>query len=174
MTEIKNIWKFVEIYTNLFYNSNNLLYNGGVLVSPILMMTADTSPVFTATVVIAGVSIVVGVLLLLILIFYLFGMIVSKAESRAKERAAKKANKNSAKGQGVPNVTPMPVPAAPSVAKPAMEVENGINGEVVAAIAAAVAMSEGPNAVVRSIKKKNVSGRNPWAAAAVADNTRPF
>lgn len=138
------------------------------------MMTADTSPVFTATVVIAGVTIVVGVLLLLILIFYLFGMIVSKAENRAKEQAAKKVNKNTANTQGAASVTPVPVPAAPSVARPAMEIEDGINGEVVAAIAAAVAMSEGPNAVVRSIKKKNVSGRNPWAAAAVADNTRPF
>ena len=61
-----------------------------------------------------------------------------------------------------------PVPA------PAPAVEPGISNEVVAAIAAAVVATEGPGTVVRSIKKKNVSGRNPWAAAATADNTRPF
>lgn len=60
---------------------------------------------------------------------------------------------------------------------PAPQVEAGISGEVVAAIAAAVAVSEGKGAVVKSIRRVNVvnvRGRNPWANAAVYDNTRPF
>lgn len=137
--------------------------------SPILLFTPDNSPTFTATVVIAGVSIVVGVLLLLILVFYLFGMIVSRMEQGSKKKAAKKADSKA-------SVPAPPVVKAPAVASPPapMQVEEGISGEVVAAIAAAVAASEGPGATVRAIKKKNVSGRNPWAYAAVADNTRPF
>lgn len=139
--------------------------------SPILMMVADRSIAFTTTVVIAGVSIVVGVLLLLILVFYLFGMIVSKMENLAKNKASKKSNdKNDNKESRIkPSAPPMP-----AVPMPKMEVEEGISGEVVAAIAAAVAMCEGPTATVRAIKKKSVSGRNPWANAAISDNTRPF
>lgn len=61
-------------------------------------------------------------------------------------------------------VAPAPLPV----------VEQGISGEVVAAITAAIVASEGTGVVVRSIKKKNVAGRNPWAQAANIDNTRPF
>lgn len=141
--------------------------------SPILLMAPDGSVTFTATVVIAGVFIVVGVLLLLILVFYAFGMMVSKAEQRGKKKAEQKsAQKASHKASvPVPPVVKAPVAVPPSAP---MQVEPGISGEVVAAIAAAVAVSEGPGATVRAIKKKNVSGRNPWAFAAVSDNTRPF
>ncbi|MCC8073630.1 MAG: OadG family protein [Clostridiales bacterium] len=136
--------------------------------NPISMIVVDTGWEFTATVVIAGIGIVLGMLLLLILVFYLFGMIVSKSENRAKEKAAKKAGKE--------EEVQIPVPTVPQMKKsePAPTVEQGIPNEVVAAIAAAVAVSQGPDAVVRTIKRKNVSGRNPWAAAAVRDNNRPF
>ena len=137
--------------------------------SPILMLTADTSVTFTTTVVIAGITIVLGVLLLLILVFYLFSIIVQKLESMSKVRAEKKAKKAQADVSN-PNETPAPV--RPSASAP--KVEQGISGEVVAAIAAAVVASEGPSAVIRSIKKKNVGGRNPWAQAANIDNTKPF
>ncbi len=138
------------------------------------MLTADRSAMFTATVVISGISIVLGVLLLLILVFYLFGLAVSNAEKKAKEKAQKKNSKTSSSNGNV-TVSPAPVPTSFSERKaPEPVVEQGISGEVVAAISAAVAMSEGPQAVVRSIKKVNVSGRNPWAQAANVDNTRPF
>lgn len=139
------------------------------MVSPILMLTADTSITFTATVVIAGITIVLGVLLLLILVFYLFGFIVQKLEAISKARAQKKASKAQA---DAPTPVQAPAPIKPSA--PAEKVEQGISGEVVAAIAAAVVASEGPQAVIRSIKKKNVGGRNPWAQAANIDNTKPF
>lgn len=138
------------------------------------MLVPDRSAMFTATVVISGISIVLGVLLLLILVFYLFGLIVSSAEKRAKSKKDKKNSKISSATENV-SVTPAPaVVSAPVKKAPEPVVEQGISGEVVAAIAAAVAMSEGPQAVVRSIKKVNVGGRNPWANAANVDNTRPF
>lgn len=139
------------------------------MVSPILMLTADTSITFTATVVIAGITIVLGVLLLLILVFYLFGFIVQNIEGISKARAQKKASKAQA---DAPTPVQAPAPIKPSA--PAPKIEQGISGEVVAAIAAAVVASEGPQAVIRSIKKKNVGGRNPWAQAANIDNTKPF
>ncbi len=123
-----------------------------------------------ATVVIAGVVIVLGVLFVLIGLFYAFGAIVSKSEQAAKKRHDKNGKKDE-KSQA-PVVTPAPSNVAPA-AEPV--VEQGISGEVVAAITAAIVQSEeGKPFKIRSIKKKSVSGRNPWANAAVYDNTRSF
>lgn len=123
-----------------------------------------------ATVVIAGIVIVLGVLIVLIGLFYAFGAIVSKSEQAAKKRHNKNDKKND-KNEN-PVVTPAKSNVAP-VAEPV--VEQGISGEVVAAITAAIVQSEeGKPFTIRSIKKKSVSGRNPWANAAVYDNTKPF
>lgn len=161
------------------------------MVSPILMILADSSVEFTATVVISGISIVVGVLFLLILVFQAFGKIAPKIEAFSRKvdekftalkqqlkdkRAAKKAAKAAESSDAVDSdaedyITEVPITDAPV---PAPVVQQGISGEVVAAISAAIAATEGSSAVIRSIKKKNVGGRNPWAQAAVNDNTRPF
>lgn len=116
--------------------------------------------VLTSEVVIAGIVIVMLVLLLLILIFKGFGKAVSKG--------GKADQKNNVDVPQAPAPAAQSVPAAPAV-------QSGISGEVVAAIAAAIYAAEGgKQVVIRSIRVKNVSGRNPWAAAAIADNTRPF
>ena len=138
--------------------------------SPILLELApDRSATSTATVIIAGAGIVFLMLVLLIIIFYLFGKVVSSAEARAKKGKTNKITKSEQK---------LPTQAlAKKASAPAPQVEAGISGEVVAAIAAAVAVSEGEGAVVKSIRRVNVvnvRGRNPWANAAVYDNTRPF
>ena len=92
--------------------------------------------------------------------------------AKAKKGKTKKITKSEHK---LP--TPAPAPKAVASNANAPQVEAGISGEVVAAIAAAIAVSEGEGAVVNSIRKVNVvnvKGRNPWANAAVYDNTRPF
>lgn len=145
--------------------------------SPISMIIADTSATFTATLVISGIVVVLGILILLIFVMLLFGVIVPKIEQFGKKRADKKAAKKAAKAGNKNNDTVKPAPVrsfGKPTPTPAPVVEQGISGEVVAAIAAAVTAYEGKDVVIRSIKKKNVSGRNPWAAAAVNDNTRPF
>lgn len=187
LTEFKKITKSVEIKYNMIYNITNKIIMGEFVVSPILMLASDDKTIFTATVVIAGISIVVGVLLLLILVFNLFGKLVpiierksraaeERAAARKAARKARRAAKKAAKkGETVEESSPAAEVSAPiPMPAPAPIVEQGISGEVVAAIAAAVAATEGSGAVVRSIKKKKVSGRNPWSAAATADNTRPF
>ena len=100
------------------------------------------------------------------------GAIVHGAETRGKKKKLKAMESQ---------VTVASAPSAPAVkaapAAPAPVVESGIPGEVVAVIAAAVAASEGPGAVVQSVRRVRpnpVGVRNPWAAAAVAENTRPF
>lgn len=146
LTELKKITKFVEIKRIMIYNSNDKIIMGEFVVSPILMLTADTSAVFTSTVVIAGISIVVGVLLLLILIFNVFGKLVpiierksraaeERAAARKAARKARRAAKKAAKkGEIVEESSPAAEVSAPittSAPVPAPIVEQGISGEVV-------------------------------------------
>lgn len=112
-------------------------------------------------VVLIGLVVVIATLLVLTGIFYLFGYIMDSADRKAKKAKEKEKAETSA---------PAPAP----VNEPA--VQDGISGEVVAAIAAAVAMMapEGKRYAVKSISRKDAGGRSAWAAAGIADNTRPF
>lgn len=132
---------------------------------------------FTITVIVAGLGIVLSTLALLIIVFYVFGAIVSKSQKVAKEKAAKKVKDEMMKADlSKVQVTPDKKQVAPA---PAPVVEQGISGEVVAAISAAVYSMEGSGATIRSIsrtprKESPIKARNPWAQAAIMDNTRPF
>ena len=134
----------------------------------------DRSLAFTLTVVIGGIGIVLGALMVLILVFFAFGKIMSVSQARAKKKEAKKIQSEmQANLSKVSAAAPTSAPAS----APAPVVEDGIPQEVVAAISAAVYAMDGGAGVVRSITKKTgspITTRNPWAQAAVADNTRPF
>ncbi|MBE6720365.1 MAG: hypothetical protein E7571_06900 [Ruminococcaceae bacterium] len=133
----------------------------------------DTTVEFTATLIVAGLSVVLGILALLIIVVKVYGMIVSKSQGANMRKNKKKAN--SAPPQLNIVNTPPPAPA-----KKAAPVSQGISGEVIAAISAAVYMMEGEGAVVRSVTPVRtqtpnpVTRRNPWAFAAITENTRPF
>lgn len=108
--------------------------------------------------VLIGVVVVFAVLLILTFVFWLFGKVAGAGANAATE--AKPAPK-----------------AVPAPAAPAPVVEDGIPEEVVAVIAAAVAaMSDGNTRfAVRRISASRPSGMRPvWAAAGLAENTRPF
>ena len=167
---------------------------GEFVVSPILMLVADRSALFTTTVVVSGILIVVGVLVLLIGVFQLFGIIVPMIDKKSTEmeerrtarKAARKAKRDAKKAAKLAekndaSAEPFDTSEAPKqtventvASAPSPVIEQGISGEVVAAITAAIVASEGTGVTVRSIRKKKVSGRNPWAYAANIDNTRPF
>lgn len=142
------------------------------LITLVTSVTPDRSLGFTVTVIIAGLGIVLGTLALLIVVFYAFGAIMSATQKSAKKKAQKIAEE---KAKNVP----IPAPVIPqSIPAPAPATQDGVTPEIVAAISAAVYQLEGENAVVASItpirKQNPITGRNPWANAAVIDNTRPF
>lgn len=115
--------------------------------------------------ILTGLVVVFSVLILLTFIFYLFGKVAGRGQKAAGKSAG-------------PAPAPQKVAAsapAPRAAAPAPVIEDGISDEVVAVIAAAVAsMSEGGRKYsLRSVSR--VRGQRPvWAAAGLAENTRPF
>lgn len=120
------------------------------------------------SVVITGVVVVFIGLIILILLVMAYGKIFDsinrkKAEKQKAELEAK-AQENAPKVQA----------AAPVEAPPV--IEDGIEEEIVAVITAAIAAMSarsGKKLALRSISTAKGS-RNAWAAAGIAENTRPF
>ena len=129
---------------------------------------ADTSLPFTATVIIAGLGIVLCTLAILVLVFKGFGAVISKTQNKSK-----KSKNDTNKAQPAPAVAKKTAPTATAA-------NSGVSEEIVAAISAAVYAMEGTSvtpvaSVAPVIKRANpIKNRNPWAQAAVLDNTKPF
>lgn len=107
-----------------------------------------------------GFALVLGMLILLIAIFWLFGKVMTQVNKTSKPQPVKEA---------APSRAAAPVASAMPVA------EEGISDEVVAVIAAAIAAMapEGTTYAVRRISRQRAE-RPVWAAAGVVENTRPF
>lgn len=106
-----------------------------------------------------GIVVVFGMLVLLVLVLYIFGLLFDKKPKKEKVREPK---------APVVKKETKPTPAAPVV-------QN--NDEIVAVIAAAVAaMYEGSDVkpVIRRIKKSGNNVRPAWTAAGIFENTRSF
>ena len=125
-----------------------------------------------ATVVITSVALVFGMLVALCLIITLEGKIfdaISAKKNPPKAPKAASASKAAA---------PAPKPAAPKAEAPVQSAAGGIPGEIIAAIAAAVASLEGEGAVIRGIRRIAApaakSRRGAWGDAGVREHTTPF
>lgn len=142
----------------------------GSLLQPMLKASEkDLSGGTIASVVITGIVVVFIGLIILILCVTVYGKafdtINKKKAAALKAEQEAKAKENAAKAAP----SPAPAPAAPVV-------EDGIEEEIVAVITAAIAAmgaSSGKKLALRSISTAKGS-RNAWAAAGVAENTRPF
>ena len=100
---------------------------------------ADTSLPFTATVIIAGLGIVLCTLAILVLVFKGFGAVISKTQNKSK-----KSKNDTNKAQPAPAVAKKTAPTATAA-------NSGVSEEIVAAISAAVYAMEGSGAVVTSV-----------------------
>ena len=132
----------------------------------------DTSPAFTATVVVAGFLVVLLILTILIIVFSLFSKTMSKTQKKGKKKEEK-----AIMTKDVNVVSPFGAEPVQTASAPAPQIQQGVSEEIVAAISAAVYMMEGENAVITSIRpvrKNPINTRNPWAMAAIAQNTKPF
>ena len=109
-----------------------------------------------------GLTVVFAVLIILVLVVALFGKIMGSTTNRKVKTPVEEKQ--------------IETFVADSSEKLSMEVEDGISEEVVAAIAAAVAVmmsSDGKAYQLRSIKRTG-KNRPAWGIAGIQDNTRPF
>lgn len=117
-------------------------------------------------VVLTGLLVVFCILIALTFLILGYGTLVYRIQNKKKnpppQKAAAKADK--------PQVVSAPAPAVQPMQ------EEGIPGEVIAAIAAAVAvMNEGSGASYSIKSVKRSSGSRPvWSTAGLMENTRPF
>ena len=120
---------------------------------------------FDVVVTITGIVLVFAILVLLMAIITLEGKIFDAMNG--KKAAAKAAPKAAAKP-----AAPAAKPAAAPVqqAAPAPQVEEGIPGDVVAAIMAAIHAMGNGKYTVKAVRR----GKNGWGKAGVNDTTAPF
>jgi sodium pump decarboxylase gamma subunit len=115
---------------------------------------------FDVVVTITGIVLVFLILILLMAIITLEGKIFDSMN--AKKKAAKEAAK-----------APAAQPAAPvqqAAAAPAPQVEEGIPGDVIAAIMAAIHAMGNGKYTLKAVRR----GKNGWGKAGVNDTTAPF
>lgn len=115
---------------------------------------------FDVVVTITGIALVFLILVLLMAIITLEGKIFDSMN--AKKKAAKEAAK-----------APAAQPAAPvqqAAAAPAPQVEEGIPGDVIAAIMAAIHAMGNGKYTLKAVRR----GKNGWGKAGVNDTTAPF
>ena len=115
---------------------------------------------FDVVVTITGIVLVFLILILLMAIITLEGKIFDSMN--AKKKAAKEAAK-----------APAAQPAAPvqqAAAAPAPQVEEGIPGDVIAAIMAAIHAMGNGKYTLRAVRRS----KNGWGNAGVNDTTAPF
>ena len=132
--------------------------------------TVSGNPEPSVGVVVAtGLILVFGVLVLLYLLITLEGIIFSAIDRKKKGTPAQKSAPAPKK-----EPAPAPAPVAKSAAK-APAVQEGIPGEVIAAISAALACMEGgAGFTLRSVKRVKASGRSAWGQAGINSYTEPF
>ena len=119
---------------------------------------------------ITGIVLVFAMLLFLVFVLWLFG-VVAKAATKSAEKKAMKAKADLSKqiSEEAPKTDVNEVVSSSSA-------DDGVSGEVVAAIAAAISVmysGTGKKPVIKSVKKSG-SRRSAWASAGIADNIRRF
>lgn len=131
---------------------------------------------YVASVVLTGLAVVFLALLLLIIVFKFFGVVFSK-KPKAKKVKAKTAKNEPPKGETKSAAVSSASSGNSSVSAPtAPMIEDGIDTEIVAVIAAAIAAmgaQAGKKLKLVSVKTSG-SSRRAWAQAGLNDNTRPF
>ena len=115
---------------------------------------------FDVVVTITGIVLVFAILVLLMLIIMLEGKIFDSMN--AKKKAAKEAAK-------APAVQPA-APVQQAAAAPAPQVEEGIPGDVIAAIMAAIHAMGNGKYTLKAVRRS----KNGWGNAGVNDTTAPF
>lgn len=122
---------------------------------------------FDVVVTITGIVLVFLILILLMAIITLEGKIFDSMN--AKKKAAKEAAKAAKEAAKAPAAQPA-APVQQAAAAPAPQVEEGIPGDVIAAIMAAIHAMGNGKYTLKAVRRS----KNGWGNAGVNDTTAPF
>ncbi len=114
-----------------------------------------------------GLVVVFSALIVLTFVIKGYGAIVTALTGRKKKSTPKAA-------PPAPPAAPKAAPKAAAKAPAAPAVQQGIPGEVIAAIAAAVDYTYGAGTHVIRAVRRVPQNRSAWGSAGLAENTRPF
>ena len=123
---------------------------------------------FDVVVTITGIVLVFLILILLMAIITLEGKIFDSMN--AKKKAAKEAAKAPAVQPAAPVQQAAAAPVQQAAAAPAPQVEEGIPGDVIAAIMAAIHAMGNGKYTLKAVRRS----KNGWGNAGVNDTTAPF
>ena len=124
-------------------------------------------------VLLTGLVVVFAALIVLTFVIKGYGALISSVTAaRKKKKAEAQAAKKAAQDATVKPATPVVKKAAAPVAAPA--VQEGIPGEVIAAIAAAVDYTYGAGTHTIRAVRRVPQNRSAWGSAGLAESTRPF
>lgn len=122
-------------------------------------------------VLLTGLVVVFAALIVLTFVIKGYGMIITSITSASKKKKAEaQAAKKAAQEATAKPAAPAAKPAAPA----APAVQEGIPGEVIAAIAAAVDYTYGAGTHTIRAVRRVPQNRSAWGSAGLAESTRPF
>lgn len=122
-------------------------------------------------VLLTGLVVVFAALIVLTFVIKGYGMIITSITSASKKKKAEaQAAKKAAQQATAKPAAPAAKPAAPA----APAVQEGIPGEVIAAIAAAVDYTYGAGTHTIRAVRRVPQNRSAWGSAGLAESTRPF
>ena len=125
-------------------------------------------------VLLTGLVVVFAALIVLTFVIKGYGMIITSITSASKKKKAEaQATKKAAQEATAKPAAPVAKPAAPT-APAAPAVQEGIPGEVIAAIAAAVDYTYGAGTHTIRAVRRVPQNRSAWGSAGLAESTRPF
>ena len=109
---------------------------------------------------------ITGIVLVFLILILLMAIITLEGKIYDSMNAKKKAAKEAAKAPAVPPAAPVQQAAA----APAPQVEEGIPGDVIAAIMAAIHAMGNGKYTLKAVRRS----KNGWGNAGVNDTTAPF
>ncbi len=135
------------------------------------IMLSNTNDLPIGTVVFTGITIVFFVLLLLFIIITIEGVIFTSIENKNKAKTSEAAKTE----EPIVKIEVETAQVKSESAPP--KVQDGISGEVVAAITAAIAYMQdvdGTNYTISTVTRAKTKKQSAWASSAAAAYTEPF
>lgn len=127
------------------------------------------------TVLLTGLVVIFSILLLLTFVIKIYSTAVHSIQEKIKRKKSNSSSKTNPSPKAAPPEKKKEIPVA-SAAAFEPQTEEGIPGEIIAAIAAVIAVMNEQGKTNYSVKsvKRSAASRPAWGMAGLMESTRPF